>query len=331
MDPYSEDTAVNAGLMQQASERANKFNILAAVGAMANNKQAAAAAAMADQQQQKRYAPKSLGVQGFALPESGNFIPSPIYLNERESEREQKRSALAATLEARREQEAARIEAQNQRAADANALRMTLAGMANSNRAMLAGMRQGDAAEAKQEKAQVAAAADLDKRVNRFSTALEKGGVPEFEAALQTAEGRLSRHKEGELPGYGRLGSMVPNMMSTDEMQMTRSDMAAAANILLKARSGAAVTESELRRFLEETASGKGMSEAAMRAGWKKLRTHFNARRDNFTSGVGDDVLNTYNERNGAQFTRPTAKPAAGGLSPEDQAELDALRKKFGR
>ena len=191
---YSEDPEVNAALMQQASSRANQFNILAAVGAMSNNKQAAAATAMADEQQQKRFAAKQLGTQGFALPESGEFVPSPIYLNERKDARTAKATALADTLAARKEQEALRTEATNQRTAESNALKMTLAQMGIDSRMQMASMANDNRNAIAAGRADVVAEKAADKAAEKAKGRILSGG-----------EIRKTAKQEGLVLGFGDL------------------------------------------------------------------------------------------------------------------------------
>jgi hypothetical protein len=174
--------------------------------------------------------------------------------------------------------------------------------------------------------------------VTKFSATLEKAGVPELESALGMAEGRLAMHKQGELPGYGRFEGMLPDWAASSDVQQSRSDMQQAANILLKARSGAAVTEPEQQRFLREVASGKGFTEEAMRHGWANLRKSFEAKKGNLVSGVSDDVLNTYNERSALPMTRgkkgaPTGGGGAGsppaGVTAAEWAHMSVEDKKL--
>jgi hypothetical protein len=137
-----------------------------------------------------------------------------------------------------------------------------------------------------------------------------------MESALQIAEGRLSQHKEGELPGYGRVMGGIPSFALPAEAQMARSDMSAAANILLKIRSGAAVTESENRRFLTEIASGAGMDEKALRHGWENVRREFEAKKGNILAQADDATLNTYNERAPIEMRRRRSTDKAPAATP---------------
>jgi hypothetical protein len=93
-----------------AQQQANQFGPLAAITQMANNPAAAQAAMLADKNQQARFKPHALGREGFMLPETGQFIPSPIYTQERKDERALKQSLAQAQIDARKEMEEQRAE-----------------------------------------------------------------------------------------------------------------------------------------------------------------------------------------------------------------------------
>jgi hypothetical protein len=309
-DTELQQTMQERAMLADANARANKLNTLAAVAQMANNPGAAAAAKMAQAQQYKQFAPEKMGQMGYALPGSGDFVESPVYKQEKQATRDAKDALLVQSLQARKDLRAQQEEGLNQRAADANALRQTLAQMSISARAA---NRVDPAIKAEEKRNK-----DIETGVTKFAGTLEKAGIPELESALTTAEARLSKHKMGELPGYGRFEGAIPDWAASNEQQMSRSDMQQAANILLKARSGAAVTDPEQQRFLREVASGKGMSEEAMRHGWANLRQSFEAKKANLTSGVSDAVLGEYNNRSPLQLTRAakSANAGRGGAAP---------------
>lgn len=338
---YSEDPEVNAGLMQQASNKANQFNILAAVGAMSNNKQVAAATAMADQQQQKRYAAKQMGTQGFALPESGQFLPSPIYLNERESERAQRTSALEMSIAARKEQEAARTEATNQRAADSNALRMTLAQMGIQSREQLAAMaRESRASSA------AARAAEKPEKVDN-GRILPGGEIRKLSKSEDLVAGfgdLLSGFKDEFGGSYGTVGAknfIGRNMPGSDYAPQSNwwQNYNDQKNSVRNALFGSALTVGEGKAFdAANITEGMAPKEIKTRLAQQQAITTraYNKMVENFgKSGYdvrGFSPATSAGTLPGGEGQRPNVNPpAAGGLSPQEQAELAALRKQFGK
>lgn len=167
------------------------------------------------------------------------------------------------------------------------------------------------AADAKQQAAN-------DKAVTKFSDTLQKEGIPDLDKAIADAEGAVGRYKEGDVPGVGRLTGAVPSALLSDEGNDVRQAVAAVRNIVLNARSGAAVTDQELRRLVEELGTGVGQSEAALRRGLKRVRDRLDVVKANAAAGVSDEVLQTYRDRGGIAVSRggqkPAAQAAAGGF-----------------
>lgn len=300
--------AAQAEMLRQASQSANRLNTLAAVAQMANNPGAAKAMQLAQKSQQGQYTPEKMGQQGFMLPNSGQFVESPMYVDEKNAARDARQSALEQSLQAKKELQAQRLTDAQRHDEQMAALRQSLLAQTLAARAA----NRPDPAE----KAAAKADAETEKGVTKFSATLEKAGIPELESALSQAEARLGMHKLGELPGYGRFEGVIPDWAATGEQQQSRSDMQAAANIILKSRSGAAVTEPEQQRFLREVATGKGMSEEAMRHGWASLRKNFDIKKGNLVASANDAVLGEYNKRSPLQLSRGKAAGAAGAGSP---------------
>ena len=310
----------NSSALQEAQQRAFSNRDMAVVAQLANNPELANAAKMLHETTVKQHAPVALGQTGFALPSAGEFVESPMFTEEkdaaREATRENQRARLQASIDAQRARRDAdeqaraeraenarqlqqeRLAAQAAQAAEGRALRMTLAEMRNADR----DAAKADKAAAKTEK-------DREAALQKYSASLEKAGVPEFHNALSQAETLLSRYAEGNLPGYGRVMGAIPTALLPTEHQMARTDLQAAANILLKARSGAAVTAPEEVRFLREVATGAGMDEKALRHGWANLRKNFNARRSSIAAGFPDDLHEEFVKRGGVDHRAdPDAK-----------------------
>lgn len=146
--------------------------------------------------------------------------------------------------------------------------------------------------------------------VQKYSTVIQKEGIPELETAVAAAEGALNRYKVGEVPGVGRAAGMVPSALLSDEGNDVRQAIATVRNIVLNARSGAAVTDQELRRMVEELGTGPLQSEDALRRGLAKVRARLESVKENAAAGVSDDVKAKYEERGGVKITRGGNKPA---------------------
>lgn len=191
-----------------------------------------------------------------------------------------------------------------------------------------ADIRVGEAAERRQERIDAGNArtqertaagdakrsADLDKRVNQFSATLEKSGVPAFDSVLGDIKATLSKFDGQDVPGLGATGQ-IPGFLLSDEGKDVRQKIATLRNIVLKDRSGAAVTDQELRRLLEELGTGVFTTDDQFRNAITNIEKRFGAIKQNAVAGVDDDVLHTYKDRGGMAIERGPNRgnaPAAG-------------------
>ena len=253
--------------------------------------------------------------QGELNPLTGEFAESPEFRQLQNDARKDRILRLTLGFEDQRTRAQERSDRQN----EAMQMRTDMAqqqrdfissqnAMNRQNRLDAASLRAGDRAD----RASQVQQQNLEKGVTKYSTTLEKAGVPEFSQALQLAEGTLSQHKPGTLPGYGRVLGAVPNFALSADGQITRSNMQEAANILLKSRSGAARTDTDMRRFLTEVATGAGMTEEAMRNGWRNVRHAFDEKVKNLRAGASPEVIGEYTERGGTDYQPQQTTPQIG-------------------
>lgn len=143
----------------------------------------------------------------------------------------------------------------------------------------------------------------LERKVTTFSTQIERTNVPQFEQALQNLENELAKYKDkADLPGVGLAGNL-PQFLLSAEGQKLRQALAPIKNIELKNRSGAAVVDQEMRRYLEEL-GGRITSDKQLLTAVKNIRDRFDAQKQNIVAGAGDDVLDEYTARGGMNFKR---------------------------
>ena len=313
-----------------ANKRAHGLDLLAATGMMANNPAVAAASQYAAKQRQAQEKPVQMGNTGFMLPGQGEFVDSPMYTEEKRLGREARRDASEQQYQSRMDTARMRAEQEEQNrvlrrtlAAEAEAGRHERAQERNALLLTLAGLRGGNSAEAAAERRAAAEEKRRNTDLQKFTASMDKGGIPEFESALGIVEQNLNKYPAGKLPGFGRIASLKPNMIATDEEQGVRADMQQAANILLKSRSGAAVTEGEMRRFLQEVAMGNFMDETTLRRGWSNVRKTFEGKKGNILSSVPADVLDVYNERSGTKYQQ--GGPTNVGATPPAKGKIEIL------
>lgn len=158
-----------------------------------------------------------------------------------------------------------------------------------------------------------------NKAVTKFSDTIQKEGIPELETAVGLAEGEIAKYKPGTVPGVGPAKNVAPDFLMSTEGKSVRQALAQVRNIVLSARSGAAVTDQELRRLVEELGTGAGKTEEDLRRGLKQIRDRVESIKQNSAAGVSDEVLDTYTKRGGVQIKR-----GGGSSSFASEAEAEA-------
>ncbi len=326
MDPYGlspeeeqrivAETLRGQTALQGAQERGGRFGTLAAVTQMANNPALAQAVGAAHKSAQQEANPTRLGS---SLMVNGQFLSDPNSMRENMERRAQARGMQADRVQAAAESQQARLAQAAQLAQDRLAAQRESQEGRRALAMSVAALRQGTKADAAADKD----AAAVDKRVNndvqKLSTNVEKAGGAEFAESLGLVNGVMTKYtdpKTGKplpIPGFGRWEGGIPTAFLGDEAQKARSDMQQAANVLLKSRSGAAVTESEMKRFLTEVGQGAWMDEKTLRNGWANVEKTFGAKLNNILSGFDDTTHKEYVKRGGVDLrTQPwKAKPAA--------------------
>jgi hypothetical protein len=110
---------------------------------------------------------------------------------------------------------------------------------------------------------------DSIKEQGTVSKEFQKLELDQMENAIDILERTLntSIKREGigvDLPGAGPIGGRVPLYLTSRAGKALRADFERASNILLKLRSGAAVTEPEMNRFMQEMSGGTSTADEAL-------------------------------------------------------------------
>ena len=128
-------------MLQAAFQKGHRFDQLAAVSNLMNNPAAVAAATTA-QKTAAAAKPVAMGQTGFMMPDTGDFVESPMYADEKRAGREQQRDLLRERRKSQGD-ERARDRApretlanlaeggKNDRAEEGRALKLLIAGMVN--------------------------------------------------------------------------------------------------------------------------------------------------------------------------------------------------------
>jgi hypothetical protein len=110
---------------------------------------------------------------------------------------------------------------------------------------------------------------DSIKEQGTVSKEFQKLELDQMENAIDILERTLntSIKREGigvDLPGAGPIGGRVPLFLTSRAGKALRADFERASNILLKLRSGAAVTEPEMNRFMQEMSGGTSTADESL-------------------------------------------------------------------
>ncbi|MEQ1572785.1 MAG: hypothetical protein ABL993_00930 [Vicinamibacterales bacterium] len=267
--------------LAQANEQAGQYDPLVSVAALSNNPDIMTAAQGMQKSQRARFEPEKLGTQGFMLPETGEFVPSTIYEEEKQAQRAAQRTARQERLDAQRERQDERLQQadalrQQQFAltgALAAAQRDQRASEGEANRALrraIAEMSAGRVAERRE----VDQAAKDEKELNRLVITLDKTvqtrAIPRLMTAGKTVADAIVEAEKNKVPVPGftiadKLKSKYLPFLTDDAAARNISAVQEITNALLKADSGLNVTQMEQVRKAQEQMQSDNVPEARKR------------------------------------------------------------------
>lgn len=198
------------------------------------------------------------------------------------------------------------------RAAEAEENRKFTAGQNALERALrreLEGMRQS-----KDAKTEAAAKKDLARYVERYGKEIGKAELPAMESYITDADKILGQYDGKDLPG---IGFMDFSSKYSQEGSSTRQAVQAVQNALLKALSGAAVTQSEFER-LEKQMFGPLATEESFRQGWAGLKAAVAAKRMNIEKSYDPLVIEAYNAHEKGSLLGGGGAEESVSKNPED-------------
>lgn len=159
----------------------------------------------------------------------------------------------------------------------------------------------------------------VNTETRRLSSKLVDEGITDLESAITIADTEVSKYfdpttgqrKTNDIPGYGGLDSMRPNFLLGAEGKSLRNQLATVRNLILKARSGAAVTDPEMMRLAEELGTAMGQGEAEMIQAYTNVKKRLAHVKGGIYAGFAPEVVDTYESRLGANAPRLQAPQAA--------------------
>jgi len=141
--------------------------------------------------------------------------------------------------------------------------------------------------------------AALEKQVGELATKVVKADLSDLDRALTEAEDMFSYYGDKDIPGLSALNVIE---RQTEEGATNAAAVAGVRNILLKLRSGSAVTESERKSFLEEISGAKVITDKLWKNWVKRIRKLVEQKKKDLFAGERQDVLDAYWEREGTRL-----------------------------
>ena len=129
---------------------------------------------------------------------------------------------------------------------------------------------------------------DTDNRQQKLSTQMIKNGVPEIESALVEFEGLAAKYKN-DLPGIG-----IDKWLLSKDAKDMKSAFAQVRNMVLKERSGAAVTNPEFQRLKEEIEGAMYTTDDDAIRWISRIRSTLERVKGTIFAGYGDRVKKAY-------------------------------------
>jgi hypothetical protein len=133
-----------------------------------------------------------------------------------------------------------------------------------------------------------------EKHANRLS----KDKIPELLNSYTELYEVFTSGKD--VKGVGAADSFIPNLFLGDEGAKNRTNLKQLANTILQSRSGAAVTDQEYKRFLEELQAGTVPTEKAIRTHLGKIGRDMQKIVGQHEAAIPGEALDMYSGRPGA-------------------------------
>lgn len=178
---------------------------------------------------------------------------------------------------------------------------------ASDNLSKLLGIREQ--AEARKQAALLANQGRLDRErdkkdeqnnrhIEGLSKRLEAGGLSELDPVIANIQKDIKLNGNDDIPGFGQTGGF-PDFLITDKGKSARQAVQSLHNILLKARSGGAVTPQEAVRYAQELGIGANKTDEQLRQGIKNTIDFLGAKKKAVLSGYQPEILNEFAKRGG--------------------------------
>jgi len=141
--------------------------------------------------------------------------------------------------------------------------------------------------------------ARTEKQIEGLSKRLDSSGLSELDSVIGNIQQNINLSGHEDIPGAGLTGSL-PDFMVSRKGQDVRQAVQGLHNILLKARSGGAVTPQEAERYRDELGFGTSKkNDEQLRQGIKNTINFLASKKRGIIAGYRPDAVQKYGSRGG--------------------------------
>lgn len=156
---------------------------------------------------------------------------------------------------------------------------------------------------------------DTDKDVQLLTKRLQDENLVGLDKIF-TEISSLLPEKGENIEGFGA-GAITPGLWLGEKGLKLRTAANQLRNILLKERSGGAVTDDESKRLADELGNSFGKSDTQFMVGYNAAKEHLQSIRDNVVSGFDQEARTERRHRGGDDLSKPFGKGAK--RNPDDK------------
>lgn len=185
-----------------------------------------------------------------------------------------------------------------------------------------------------------------DTQAEKMADKAQKEGIPQLQAQTDILKQDMAQNG-GHLKSVGPIANYVPDFATPlaeyfgklthgvvglpAGATKERQDIAALRNATMHAQFGSRQTEAEKSMLADQLGLHGGNSPENVENAITNLGKVADQESRNVTSGMNPIAVQRFRARGGNNMVAPLSQPSGGGLSAQEQAELDQLRKELGQ
>jgi hypothetical protein len=164
----------------------------------------------------------------------------------------------------------------------------------------------------------------FNRKMSDMSTRIDKSGIPALRESIDRIETSLGMpieeaiKKNIDVPGYGRLESLIPDVLSGEKARNVRQDVAKIENPAISSQFGASQTAGEIARRARESGTGKFEDSKALLRHIQTLKDATTRDVNNITGAYPKEVTQEYANQTGMDLSgKPKEAPTKRVVSAQ--------------